>query len=405
MFKRTIYSALLVMLGVVLGTALQPFSYLQTFAQPGCQTFKETGKTVCGRFLDYWQKNGGLAQQGFPLSNEFTEMNDLDGKTYLVQYFERAVFEYHPEIRDPKYQVLLSQLGAFQFKRKYPNGEPVGQPTPSIETRMTIETAKGRVVLKLYTEPGAGVSKTIANFTTKANSGYFDGLTFHRVEDWVVQGGDPMGTGTGGGNMPSEYNQIPFTAGSLGVVRGGDPAINNDSQFFILKADTFLLNGQYTNFGQVVEGMDVVNRLSIGDKMTKVRVEGMPAMQEPDRVTVQHILIGFKDAVGFQGNAAPERAKARTQEQARTLAYDLLTRTKGGENFNKLVTDFSDDSYPGIYSMANTGVTPVGDEFKRIGIVQAFGDLSFRLKIDEIGITDYDPQASPFGYHIIKRLK
>lgn len=85
MFKRITYPVVLVMLGVFLGAALQPFSYLQTFAQPGCQTFKETGKTVCGRFLDYWQKNGGLSQQGFPISNEFTEKNDLDGKTYTVQ--------------------------------------------------------------------------------------------------------------------------------------------------------------------------------------------------------------------------------------------------------------------------------------------------------------------------------
>jgi len=143
-FKRIIYPVVLIMVGVILGTALQPLSYFQTFAQPGCQTFKETGKVVCSRFLDYWQKNGGLAQQGYPISNEFTEKNDLDGKTYLVQYFERAVFEYHPEISDPKYQVLLSQLGTFQFKRKYPNGDPsgTGQPTPPpVGTTPTVPSA------------------------------------------------------------------------------------------------------------------------------------------------------------------------------------------------------------------------------------------------------------------------
>ncbi len=405
MFKRLVYPVVLVLLGVVLGAALQPFSYLQTFAQPGCQTFKETGKTVCGRFLDYWQKNGGLAQQGFPLSNEFMEKNDLDGKTYTVQYFERAVFEYHPEQRNPKFQVLLSRLGAFQFQRKYPNGEPGGsQPTPSAEWKMTIETAKGRIVLKLYTDPSANVTRTIANFTEKANRGYFDGLTFHRVEDWIVQGGDPTGAGTGGGNMPAEYNQIPFTAGSLGVARGGDPAINNDSQFFIVKADSLYLNGQYTNFGYVVEGMDVLNRIAVRDKIIKMRVEGASVFQEPDRVTVQNILVGFKDAAGFQGNA-PAKAKTRTQEQARTLAYDLLNRVKGGADFDGLVKEFSDDSFPGVYSMANTRINPVGDEVKREAIVQAFGDLSFRLQVGEVGITDYDKQTSPYGYHIIKRLK
>jgi hypothetical protein len=100
-------------------------------AQSGCQTFRETGKNVCGRFLEYWQQNGGLAQQGLPLSNEFTEVSDLNGKPYTVQYFERAVFEKHPENARP-YDVLLSQLGTFQFQRKYPGGDPSagGQPQP-----------------------------------------------------------------------------------------------------------------------------------------------------------------------------------------------------------------------------------------------------------------------------------
>jgi hypothetical protein len=97
--------------------------------QGNCRTFPETGKQVCGQFLIYWESHGGLAQQGLPLSGEFTEVNDLDGKPYTVQYFERAVFEKHPENRSP-FDVLLSQLGTFQFKRKYPNGEPTGGPPP-----------------------------------------------------------------------------------------------------------------------------------------------------------------------------------------------------------------------------------------------------------------------------------
>jgi cyclophilin family peptidyl-prolyl cis-trans isomerase len=140
---------------------------------------------------------------------------------------------------------------------------------------MIIDTAKGIITAKLHTEPEAGVSKTIANFEQKANSKEFDGRTFHRVEDWVIQGGDPAGNGTGGGNMPSEYNKIPFKAGALGVARGQDPAINNDSQFFIVKADADYLNGQYTNFGQVMDqdSMNVVNQIAIGDKINSIRVE------------------------------------------------------------------------------------------------------------------------------------
>ncbi len=138
---------------------------------------------------------------------------------------------------------------------------------------MVIDTDKGQIVAKLYTDPSANVGKTVANFEQKANSGYFNGLIFHRVEDWVVQGGDPAGTGTGGKMMPSEYNQLPFNRGALGVARRNDPTQNNDSQFFIVKVDSPHLNGQYTNWGQVAQGMDVVDKLAVGDKMNKVSVE------------------------------------------------------------------------------------------------------------------------------------
>jgi glucose/arabinose dehydrogenase len=86
--------------------------------QPNSVVFPETGKRVGGRFLEYWRANGGLAQQGFPISDEFTEKSDLNGQTYIVQYFERAVFEFHPE-NQPPFDVLLSQLGTFRYREKY----------------------------------------------------------------------------------------------------------------------------------------------------------------------------------------------------------------------------------------------------------------------------------------------
>lgn len=91
--------------------------------QAGCRTFSQTGHKVCGRFLDYWNKNGGLAQQGYPISEEFTETSALNGKPYVVQYFERAVFELHPENKAP-FDVLLSQLGTFAGQAKYTQGFP-----------------------------------------------------------------------------------------------------------------------------------------------------------------------------------------------------------------------------------------------------------------------------------------
>ncbi|MBF6613516.1 MAG: peptidylprolyl isomerase [Chloroflexi bacterium] len=138
---------------------------------------------------------------------------------------------------------------------------------------MVVETPKGDIICSLATDPAAGVSKTIANFEEKANSGFFNGLLFHRVEHWVIQGGDPTGTGSGGGKMPAEYNKLAFSEGALGVARGPDKSRNSDCQFFIVKTDSDFLNGEYTNWGQVIEGMDVVKKIAKGDKMTSVRVE------------------------------------------------------------------------------------------------------------------------------------
>ena len=138
---------------------------------------------------------------------------------------------------------------------------------------MVIETPRGKIVCSLATAGDANVANTIANFEQKANSGYFNGLKFHRAEDWVIQGGDPTGTGSGGEKMPAEYNNLPFNAGALGVARGPDKSRNSDCQYFIVKRDSRFLDGEYTNWGQVIEGMDVVQSVSRGDTMSKVAVE------------------------------------------------------------------------------------------------------------------------------------
>lgn len=154
------------------------------------------------------------------------------------------------------------------------SGAAVGNcPTPSEAGKyFVLDTVKGCIVTRLYTDPAANVANTIANFERRANAGEFNGRIFHRVEDWVIQGGDPEGTGSGGGRMPSEYNNLPFKAGSLGIARGPDPAQNNDSQFFITKQPAEYLNGQYTNWGEVVQGQDVVDKIAIGDKINSAAV-------------------------------------------------------------------------------------------------------------------------------------
>ena len=139
MFKNRTSLIIVATVAFVIGGLLQPLGSSESMAQDGCQTFSETGKSVCARFLDYWQKNGGLAQQGFPISGEFNEVSDLDGKSYVVQYFERAVFEKHPEQAEP-YYVLLSQLGTFEYKRKYPNGATEQQVSNELGARVFAET-------------------------------------------------------------------------------------------------------------------------------------------------------------------------------------------------------------------------------------------------------------------------
>jgi hypothetical protein len=142
MFKKraSLIFAAAIMTLVVSGTVPLPaLGPADVEAQGGCQTFQETGKSVCGRFLEYWQTNGGLAQQGFPISGELNEVSDLDGKPYVVQYFERAVFEKHPEKAAP-YDVLLSQLGTFEYKRKYPNGAREQQASKEPGARAFSET-------------------------------------------------------------------------------------------------------------------------------------------------------------------------------------------------------------------------------------------------------------------------
>ena len=105
------------------------------------QTFPETGKSVRGRFLEYWKGHGGLTQQGFPISEEIQEKSDTDGKSYTVQYFERAVFELHPENQPPN-DVLLSLLGNFLYKQKYPSGAPGQAVNTSAGSQLFKETGK-----------------------------------------------------------------------------------------------------------------------------------------------------------------------------------------------------------------------------------------------------------------------
>ncbi len=118
----------------------------------------------------------------------------------------------------------------------------------------------------------------------------------------------------------------------------------------------------------------------------------------PEHVQVQHILIGFAGSI-------PGKGITRTKEEAKKLAYEVLERARKGEDFDALVKQFTDDSPPGIYGMSGIGVAPGAGEYPRDRMVPAFGNVGFAISPGNIGIADYDEKASPYGWHIIKRLK
>jgi len=125
-----------------------------------------------------------------------------------------------------------------------------------------IETSMGKIKVELY-ESEAPV--TVENFISLAKSGFYDGLTFHRViKGFVIQGGDPRGDGTGGSKkrIPLETNKnLTHVDGALAMARSADPN-SASSQFYICDGPQHRLDGNYAVFGRVVEGMDVVRKIA-----------------------------------------------------------------------------------------------------------------------------------------------
>ncbi len=332
---------------------------------------------------------------------------------------------------------------------------------------------------------------TVRNFLRYCDEGFYDGLKFHRIlRDFMVQGGDPQGTGAGDGphgQIVGEFSDdsaYSHEYGVLSMARGGDP--NSASCQFFVCSDTgergWNLDGSYASFGKLHRGVATLESLadipvvmggreksrptqdahivkavvrkgepgegeSIVRPVPKIDLDG-----EPERVVVQHVLVSF--------SGTPTSA-TRSKEEAEALAKEILERASKGEDFTALVTEFSDDppkdgpETPGIYRMLNRGVrdldgersrSQLGKEFMafraeldakmqartldqasygsqmqakqkelmaRMGpmqlprekMVPGFGDAAFPLKVGEVGIANYDLSASPFGWHIIKRLE
>ncbi len=135
----------------------------------------------------------------------------------------------------------------------------------------TIETEKGNLVLELF---ASDVPVTVNNFVFLAREEFYDGTTFHRViPDFMAQGGDPIGTGTGGPGykFADEFTKHTHVTGALSMANSGPNT--NGSQFFITYAPQPHLNNQHSVFGQVIDGMDVLKALENGDAVVRITIE------------------------------------------------------------------------------------------------------------------------------------
>lgn len=198
--------------------------------------------------------------------------------------------------------VLVAFLGIYMLTKQNQQNVPVATnfltptPTPTVSlvpptpfptipqseiisaNKATIKTVKGNIEVELYASEAA---KTVTNFATLAKRGYYNNLTFHRVEDWVIQGGDPKGNGSGGTsiygetfedeiNPNSELYKAGYVEGTLAMANRGPNT--NGSQFFIMKK-AVQLQPAYTIFGKVTSGMEVVQSIAAGDKILGVDVQ------------------------------------------------------------------------------------------------------------------------------------
>ncbi len=136
---------------------------------------------------------------------------------------------------------------------------------------MTLKNG-GKVVIRLRPDLAP---KTVAQIEKLVNRGFYDGIVFHRViPGFMAQTGDPTGKGEGGSdlpNLPAEFNKTHFKRGVVGMARTGDPNSAN-SQFFIMTGDARSLDGQYTAFGEVVSGMDAVDKIKAGTEANNGQV-------------------------------------------------------------------------------------------------------------------------------------
>jgi len=166
--------------------------------------------------------------------------------------------------------VLLAGCNKTESTQPQPKKEvkTMAEPLPQV----TLQTDKGNIVIELAEDD---VPNTVANFISLAEKGYYDGLLFHRVlPNFMIQGGDPTGTGTGGPGYVIADEFSPKLRHTRGVISMANAGPNTGgSQFFITHVPTPWLDGKHAIFGKVTSGMEVVDAIKQGDKITKVTID------------------------------------------------------------------------------------------------------------------------------------
>lgn len=151
-----------------------------------------------------------------------------------------------------------------------------------------LDTKDGRITIELRPDLAP---KHVAQIKKLISQKFYDGIVFHRViAGFMAQTGDPTGTGTGGSKLPdlkAEFTQTPFKRGTLGMARSSSPDSAN-SQFFICLADSSFLNGKYTVFGEVTDGMDVVDKVKKGSESDNGTVDN------PDKIVTMRVATAAK---------------------------------------------------------------------------------------------------------------
>jgi peptidylprolyl isomerase len=161
-------------------------------------------------------------------------------------------------------------------------------PALDLQNTIYLDTKDGRITIALRPDLAP---KHVAQIKTLAKRGFYDGIVFHRViEGFMAQTGDPTGTGMGKSdlpNIPAEFSAEPFKRGTVGMARSQDPDSAN-SQFFICFGDAAFLNNKYTVIGQVVSGMDIVDKIKKGSKADNGTVTN------PDKIVKMQIAADAK---------------------------------------------------------------------------------------------------------------